>query len=116
MKTLKLFLITGLIISSQAFASYEVIGETKECEIHTKVIKRTDAHKKQLLIIHDREVTQLDLIKRISGIEYYSSANYGDGQLGSMTYEAEIMGPEMSRLSQLSIYLSGRTFNCFIEK
>lgn len=115
MKFLRALTLVGLICTTQAFASYEVIGETKDCPIQTKVIQKTSKGKSSLLIIHDKDVYELALESQIGSMKFYTSQlEETEGKF--MTFEATIMGPEMSRLSELKIYLSGLMMDCLIDK
>lgn len=108
MKTLTI-LITALI-GTNALAQPIYIGETRDCEVKAKVI----AHHGSLLVIHERQVDKLKKTGIIAGLTQYQSVA-SDLPLGKPTFSAQITSPEMSRLSVLTIYLSGRYFSCSIE-
>jgi len=116
MKTFTTMALIGLICTSQAFAGYEVIGETTECPIKTKVIQRVSGDESSLLVIHERDVYELILKRQLGSMKIYTSPYQMDDQERFMTFSAIIMGPEMSRLSELKIYLSGIMINCLIDK
>lgn len=116
MKALTTMVLLGLICMTKAFASYEVIGETKECAIKTKIIQRNSESKSSLLIIHEKDVYELTLESQIGSMKFYASPYQEETHEKFMTFEATIMGPEMSRLSELKIYLSGVMMDCLIDK
>ncbi len=116
MKALSVTLILGLFTSGQALAGHELIGHTKECQIRTTVIKATAGHKKQLLVVHDRNLYTLELVKKIGSMELYASDIHDAIQLRELTFDATIMGKDMSRLSELRIYLSGAMYECMIDR
>ena len=113
MKVLALIGLIGIVFATETFASYEVIGETKDCPIHTKVIQKEEGSKSSLLVIHEREVYELDLEGQVGGMKFYTSP-YQENVY--MTFAATIIGPEMSRLSEIKIYLSGVMMECLIDK
>jgi hypothetical protein len=114
MKVLAFIGLLGMMCATtEVFASYEVIGETKDCPIQTKIIQKVSANESSLLVIHEREVYELGLESQIGSMKIYTSSYQENVH---MTFEATIMGPEMSRLSELKIYLSGVMMECLIDK
>lgn len=105
MKTLKTLALFSLVLTTQAFAAYEVIGETKDCPIHTNVIRQTSGAKSSLLVIHERDVYELKFKQQTESIKVYASS----------LFEATIMGPEMAVLSRLKIYLGATLVECEID-
>lgn len=116
MKFYKTLALLSLIWTTQTFANYEVIGETKECAIQTKVIQKTTDGESSLLVIHESDIYELDLERKMGSIVFYKSSLEGETSGRFMTFEATVMGPEMSRLSELKIFLSGVMLDCLIDK
>ncbi len=115
MKAFTLLTVFTLIASAQASVAYEVVGETRSCQVKTKILKRVTRDRSDLLVIHGRDVYQLGLVRRSEREEYYSSFTGAPAPLGKMTFEARLVHPHMSSLSELRIYLSGARLSCFID-
>ena len=106
----------GLMSTTQVHASYEVIGETKDCSIHTAVIQKITKDEDSLLIIGENKIYTLDLIEKMGSVKLYKTTPSDEHTFPPMTFEAQIMGKEMSVLSKLRIYLSGVVLDCLIDK
>lgn len=99
----------------QSYADYKVIGETKDCQIHTTVIQKVTATEDYLLVLHKKDTYKLKLEDKVGSMKYYTSLPI-DGDLNkTMTFDATIMREEMSVLSRLTIYLSGIKLECPID-
>lgn len=116
MKFLSTMSLLGFLCTTPALAGHEVIGETKECAIQTKVIQKTSKEGSSLLVIHDRDVYELVLVNQVGRMKFYTSTYQEESPDKFMTFEATIMSAEMSRLSEIKIYLSGVMMNCLIDK
>ena len=116
MKSLMIISLLGLMSTTQVNASYEVIGETKDCSIHTAVIQKITKDEDSLLIISETDIFTLSLIDKIGSVKIYKTNVMEDQSFPPMTFEAQIMGKEMSVLSKLKIYLSGVLLDCLIDK
>jgi hypothetical protein len=108
--------LVGFTFMTQAYAANAVIGETKDCSIQTKVIQHKTSKEDYLLVIHENDIFELRLKSLEGSTKYYASSLDGHQGLPPMTFEATIMGEEMSVLSRLKIYLSGVVMECEIEK
>lgn len=116
MKSLIIGSFIGFVCMAQAFAGFIVIGETKDCSIQTKVIQKLTSTEDSLLVIHENDIFELKMTDKAGNIKYYASSTLDSHQQYPMTFEATIMGEEMSVLSRLKIYLSGVMFECEIDR
>ncbi len=114
MKTVMIFTLM-LLVSLSSEAAYRVVGLTRECEQEVMVLQRIDKGVDYLLVVQGSEITQLKLIQPVGGLKQYAGTP-STGQLGRPTgYEVIIPSMEMSRLPEITIYLSGRSFACLID-
>ena len=108
MKFLRVLSVLGIMSTSQVYASYEVIGWTKECPLKTEVILKTVKGQSSVLVLLEKEIYQLAPVGQRGSMRMFASE-------GIISFEATIMGPEMARLSELTIYLSGVKLECLID-
>jgi hypothetical protein len=116
MKSLFIGSFIGIVCMTKAFAGYVMIGETRDCPIQTKIIQKMAAKEDSLLVIHESDIFELKMINQVGSTKYYASSSLGIYQQFPMTFEATIMGEEMSVLSRLKIYLSGVMVECVIDR
>jgi hypothetical protein len=114
---MKMFMIyLGLLITltTTCFADSKVIGTLEAgCPIQGQVIKIYSRFEEKLLIVEDYKVHELSLFKKQpGGISYFRSHI---STAFPPTFEARVMSANMSRLSEVTVYLSGIRAECLIE-
>lgn len=115
MKSLFRMFMLVLLCSSNVYAGYEYIGEMRECAFKAKVLRKITSQEDSLLIIQGRDVYTVRFAEQRGAIKYYSS--FARGHYDKViSFEAAIMGPQMARLSEIRIFLSGVMMDCYIEK
>ena len=113
MKSLGVLVVMGLLVSGMAQAAYRVVGHTEVgCPLHVKVVHELSSKVDRLLIVADRDVRILKPMPGMSRVKIYRSLK--PDQFYTM-YEVELMAPEMSRLSELKVFMSGRMYSCLID-
>jgi len=112
MKTFIAILTLAMNLSS-AFADSRIVGRLEAgCPVQAQVIHFKSHLGEKLLIVEDRKVHELDLYMKKAGITFFKSlfsTSYPP------TFEAKIMSPLMSRLSEVTVYNSGLSADCLID-
>jgi hypothetical protein len=112
MKRIIMSALLGITFSTYSFADFKVIGQLeKRCPMKAIVIKESGT-KDLVLVIESSKVNELELFKKQAGLTYYRSTTKTSFP---PTFEGTIMSPKMNRLSEIRIFYSGKTVDCYID-